>query len=95
LACKDLPAPTGLCTVIVPPSASGDHVTAVQRRDRPLAAEAPRRAGNEPGLHGHEISFWSPGFQPGGIAARRPAYRSPSRMRLASSARQAADRNTA
>jgi len=44
LACKDLPAPTGLCTVIVPPSASGDHVTAVQRRDRPLAAEAPRRA---------------------------------------------------
>jgi hypothetical protein len=34
-----------------------DLVAAIQRRDRPLPAEATRRAGNEPGLHSHEIPF--------------------------------------
>jgi hypothetical protein len=40
--------------------------------ERTVASVLNGYIGPEPGLHGDEISFWSPGFQPGGIARAVP-----------------------
>ena len=55
------------------PGRRGNLIVAVQGRDRPLPAEAPRRTGNEPGLQSHQTPFRSvfallTSFQPGDTA---------------------------
>jgi hypothetical protein len=37
------------------PGGRRDLIAAIQGRDRPLAAEAARGTGNEPGLHSHQV----------------------------------------
>ena len=55
--------PTAFCLVkelpLGPTGKVARHRLQVQGRARPLAAEAPRRAGNEPGLHRHQLPFRS------------------------------------
>ena len=58
------------------PGRRRDLVAAVQGRDRPLPAEAPRRAGDEPGLNSHQMPF-AGNAEPSSmmLTAGRPSHR--------------------